>query len=155
MNETQTNDLVFLEEFVLALETMAFISPLPASDGAPMPENARFIEMEFACPQYGAVRLVAGQSFGILLCANQLATDPSAPEAIDGADDALRELMNITCGAIIRRLGLATDQRLHMSLPTIQPLDDHERWNSFIAMPGVQLLEADGQIIAFQAVLSE
>jgi hypothetical protein len=147
-----TPNTAALEQLVEAMETMAFISPLPAADDAPAPPAPRLVEMEFACPSYGAVRLVTGEAFGQMLAANLLGVEPSSQEALAGADDALRELMNITCGAVIRRFGLAADQRLHMSLPTVQPMESARQWTQFLAMPGVQVLYADGQTIAFQAV---
>jgi hypothetical protein len=93
---------------------------------------------------------MAGQAFGAMLAANQLGVDATSDLALAEADDALRELMNITCGSVIRRFGLATDQRLHMSLPTVEAVEDVLQWKNFIAMPGVSVLDADGQLIAFQ-----
>lgn len=150
MPDTQNASL--LEPLSEALETMAFISPLPAPADAPAPGQARLVEMEFACPRYGTIRLAAGAAFGALLAANVLGEDPSSPEAAAAGDDALRELINIVCGAAIRRFGLAADERLHMSLPTVQELATPEQWASFVAMPGVHMLDADGHVIAFQTI---
>lgn len=147
-----TESIGVLEQLVEAMETMAFISPIPFTGDAAAPPDTVLVEMEFACPEYGAVRLMAGEGFATMLASNLLGVDPSSPEATAGADDALRELMNIVCGAVIRRFGLAADLRLHMSLPTVQPLDSPEQWNRFVSMPGVRVLDADGHIIAFQAV---
>ncbi len=138
-----------LAEFVDSLETMAFVTPFPAAPDAPAPEAARMIQIECACPQYACIRLVAGEAFGAMLASNLLAIEPGSPESAAAADDVLKELVNITCGAVIRERGLATDERLHMSLPTVEPLDA-DRWASFAKMAGVQVLDADGHTIAFQ-----
>ncbi len=155
MPDPQATTVSVLAQLVEALETMAFISPLPLEAGGevpPAPAGVRIVEMEFACPAYGAVRLMAGEGFGAALAANLLGAEPSSPEAAAGGDDALRELMNITCGAVIRRFGLAADHRLHMSLPTVQSCAAPDQWARFVAMPGVSVLDADGHVIAFQAV---
>ncbi len=150
MSDTQT--MTGVEQLTEALETMAFISPLPAPADAPAPLHPRLIEMEFACPKYGTVRLLVGEDFGTLLASNVLGVEPASPEAQACGDDVLRELVNIVCGAVIRRYGLAADERLHMSLPTVQELETPEQWASFVAMPGVHLLDADGHLIAFQTI---
>jgi len=140
-----------LAEFVDSLETMAFVTPMPAPPDAVAPSMPRLIQIEYACPQYGAIRIAAGSAFGALLASNLLAIDPSTPEALAASDDVLQELANITCGAVIRQRGLATDERLHMSLPTSEPMDTAQ-WDAFVAMADVQVLDADGHIIAFQTV---
>lgn len=139
-----------LEPFLHALETMAFISPLPAEAGALPPEDARLVEMQFACPRRGTARLVAGGAFGALLASNMLGVEPDSAEATQAAEDALRELLNIACGEVVRRIGVVEGDRLHMSLPTSAPFDAAGRWSSFLNMPGVIALNADGHTIAFQ-----
>lgn len=143
-------DLALLEPLIEALETMAFVSPIPAEPGAAPPAQAVLVEMEFACPEYGALRLVASHEFGAMLASNLQGVDPASQEAVDGADDALRELMNVTCGVALRKFGRAADQRLHMSLPIVQPFDTTQSWDRFIALPHVSVLNADGHTIAFQ-----
>jgi Chemotaxis phosphatase CheX len=144
---SETNAINGLEQFVEALETMAFISPMPSAP-VPAPASPRLVRIECAFPKKGMVTLAADESFGALLASNLLACDPTSAEALAAADDALRELVNITCGAVIRHIGPGAQQCLQMSLPTVEPIDA-ARWEAFVNAAGVQVLDADGHSLAF------
>ena len=141
-----------IDSLVEALETMAFISSMPGERSAAAPEHPRLVGVDFTAPRRGTIRLMADQSFGATLAANLIGVDPQSPEAQACADDALMELLNVTCGSAIRKLGHADDQRLHMSLPSIHPVTSSEQWNQFLNRPNVVVLDAEGQIIALEAI---
>src|SRR5689334_3895676 len=83
-----------------ALETMAFVTAEPAPPGAPAPDAALRITLAFSGPLSGVVELIAPDALGTLMVDN-IATSPaeSTPQA---AEDALKELLNVTCGSMFR-----------------------------------------------------
>ena len=81
-----------------ALETMAFISPEMQEDSEE-PVEARVVSVAFhGAGGNGCLTLAAPRKFGEMVAANCDA-DPSAADA----DDALKELANVTCGLLLRK----------------------------------------------------
>jgi len=153
MMTTAAFDAIVLESLAEALETMAFVALMPAAEPTE-PADGCVVSIEFARPERGVLELVAPRALGTLLAANVLGTDPSDPEAVARGDDALREAVNVACGAMLRRLkdlgeGLSTTG-LHMGLPEMRPLGEGE-WATVSMSAGVAVLDADGNVIAVRA----
>lgn len=146
MPETQVPLIV--ETLLEAMETMAFVSLLPAEDGAPPPSEARLVRVAFDHPRQGSIELVAPRALGHLLAANQLGLTPDDPIAQAAGDDALCELVNVTAGAVLRRAEVSPAERFEMTVPRIEPFDAARQWDSYIAGPGVHVLDAEGHTIA-------
>src|SRR5690349_6898147 len=102
MLEIQNSPLV--DALVNAMEMMGFLSPLPADPSAPPPSRAFLVSMPFTGPICGSIEMVVSEEVGINLAANILATTPSDPAAQNYAQDALKELLNVTCGLLLPKL---------------------------------------------------
>ncbi|MGC4076094.1 MAG: hypothetical protein QM702_03500 [Rubrivivax sp.] len=117
-----------------SLDTMAFISPFPAKDPA-APETLqgelRRVRITFTGPFNGTLELVTPRSFGAVLASNLLACDPNDESTLAHVDDVLKELANVTCGALIRR---GAGRRQHQ-LRTRHPADRSARGRG-MAAPG-------------------
>jgi two-component system chemotaxis response regulator CheY len=91
-------NLNLAEALAEALETMAFISP-EMQQGAATPRDARVVKVAFhGAGGTGCLILSAPRQFAALVAANCNA-EPSDTEA----DDALKELANVTCGLLLRK----------------------------------------------------
>jgi two-component system chemotaxis response regulator CheY len=94
-------NLTLIEALGEALETMAFITPrLPSkSEPLPSPDNRHLVRVEFdGHGIHGSLAIAAPPAFGAAMAAN-CDNHPSPGEA----DDALKELANVTCGLLLRR----------------------------------------------------
>lgn len=145
MPELDTNQIV--EALLESLETMAFMSLAPAGSDQP-PEAVRKVSIDFTHPVAGRIELMAPAALGHLLCANIMGIDPSEPDAQAGGDDALRELMNVTCGSLLS--GHFPGTEAEMGLPALEPADGPEAWRAFLEEQDIQVLDADGHTIALR-----
>lgn len=128
-----------------ALETMAFVSPLPAEKPV-APSGLQRISITFGGCSSGRVELLAPLQLGAVLAGNILGIEASAPEAQHRAPDALKEAMNVTCGLLLARL--AADQSFDMGIPQLADAGS-EDWDAFV-QSGATVLDADGLLLAIQ-----
>lgn len=146
-----------IEAVTQALETMAFVSAWPAEPGTPhdCPEDPLIASIEFDGVGAGALELAAPRAFARQLAANLLGiADPSAASESE-ASDALKELMNVACGTLLRARRAHEEVRFDMSIPSVHDLGSEVAWNSFLGQPGTSLLDADGTCIAVRLVEDE
>lgn len=147
MPSAELRDLV-PEAFADALEQSAFVTPEP-QEGGERPSDAVLASMNVRFGgQWHTLELAAPRAFGRLLAANILAVDEAAPEAEQAADDALRELMNTTCGTLARRGREAAsddaDGPAQLALPSVAPLPDPAAWDAMAADPATIAFDAEG-----------
>jgi hypothetical protein len=135
-----------------ALMTMAFISPLPPEDSSPPVAPACLTRITFAGAAAGTLELVCPLALGAILAANCLGTEPDAAESVDGAPDALKELINVACGGMLRNSGATAAGLVEMTVPTLDPFDLCD-WNQFI-QSGAIVLDADGNKLALRMISS-
>lgn len=145
MPETQT--ALIVETLVEALETMAFMTVMPAETPCPVPAELRIITVRFTHPSPGAIELAAPAALGHALAGNLLGTDPNDPQAVAGGDDALRELVNITCGLLLHKHAGKSAQPMLMSVPCLEPADS-ARWDQLVLDSNTQVLDAEGSVFA-------
>jgi hypothetical protein len=133
---------------VETLETMAFLSPMPV-DGEPAPpERAMLVRICYSGPTSGRIDLVAAPAVGQALATNMLGLSTDEACAMeDVARDALKELMNVLCGAVLRQTP-SGGAGYEMQIPDASPFDVQGHWATFIATPGAVVLDADGSTIA-------
>lgn len=133
-----------------ALNTMAFISPMPPEDLTPPPEPALLTRIEFHGAAVGALELVCPPIFGAMLAANLLGPDSGTSDDGVGAADALRELLNVICGTMLRDSGVTGWGSVEMGVP-IQRAFDLSGWNAFIDS-GAVVVDADGSKLALRMI---
>ena len=141
-----------MDSLVQAMETMAFATPTLADPSLfPSPDSFQ-VSMPFAGPICGTVEMVASERIGIGLAANILATTPEDPAAQRYAKDALKELLNVTCGLLLPTLvpkeSAATPFR--MTLPQLAFFDCQTQWQAFAAASDTCVLDVEGRLIALR-----
>jgi len=135
------------EHLVNALEQMAFISALPPEQPPGPPVNPLLVRIGFRGPVCRRIEMLTDESLGVAIAANMLG--PDSAEVPFRARDALRELLNVTCGAFLAQCPLLPGQRFEMSIPEVQPLDQ-AAWSQMLAEGDFQVLDAEGQVLAIR-----
>lgn len=141
---------ILVETLAESLETMAFVALMPGEVPAEAPPELRVITLNFVHGAPAQLELAAPRAFGQMLSSNILGIEPEDEAALKGADDALREVVNVTCGNLLMRASRNSDVPLRMGLPKVQKIDPAAAWSSFTADPRAFVLNADGHTIAIR-----
>ena len=136
-----------LEALADSFETMAFMSPMPAEEPHEPPMDAVLVSIFFAGSSSGIVELVAPRNLGKLAATNILGADP---ESSAQYDDALKELLNILGGLMLRRWILESRGKIEISLPKVSAFDAPAGWSQFIASPGATVLNVEENMVALR-----
>lgn len=140
-------NMTLAEALAEALETMAFISPqlLPADQTPALPAGSRLIRIQFkGSDTQGSLALAASKDFADAMASNLNVSGDSA------ADDALKELANVTCGLLLR-MRPGGGAGFHLDPPQLS--SSNETTPSAIFHGGDLIaLEAEGQVIAAQVI---
>jgi chemotaxis protein CheY-P-specific phosphatase CheC len=118
------------ETLIQSLETMAFLPAEPVETPADMLSDPVSASLQFSGDFSGRIRVVTSRDFTLVLAASVLGTDPSDADAHEKADDCLKELVNVLAGALMPRIARSENDRITLSLPTIDPVEfqtDHAR----------------------------
>lgn len=102
-------------------EVLGDLAFMIADDAAEeLPAGSIWLEgrVSYRGPERGTLRLWCTREFATRLAANLLGLEPDEGEAQIGADDALRELMNVLCGQLVTTWH-GTEQVFHLSIPTV------------------------------------
>jgi hypothetical protein len=136
------------DALVESLQTMAFISAAPpeqVGDSPCPPPDGRRVIIEFTGPTSAVLELFAPAALGAVLAANLIACGPDDAAAIERADDALKELMNVACGALING-----EEGFEMGIPFVATITPDE-WRSVTSASGeAAVLDAEGCLLAIR-----
>lgn len=141
---------ILVETLAESLETMAFVALMPSEVPEEPPADLRVVSVTFVHNAQAHLELAAPRAFGQLLSSNILGIEFDDEDARNGADDALRELMNVTCGNLLLKATRTAGEPLRMGLPKIQKIDPAMAWKSFVGDPAGFVLNADGHTIAIR-----
>jgi hypothetical protein len=128
-------------------ETMAFVCLVPAEQPCVLPAEALIVCIDFKGPFNGTVELVASEAFGSMLAANMLGCDPAEPEATSRAIDAMKELMNVTCGDLLSKVVAGQTHGFEMGLPQIRKIDDRAFWQARLQAEPNSAFDAEGHVV--------
>ena len=139
-----TNHKEVLEQvFGKVLEEVAFMFA-DAADPEELPDEfpeALEATMTFVGMMQGAVGVVVSPEMCLEVAANMLGVDPDDEEAMDKGRDALKELLNITCGHLLT--SIAGDEPVFdLTVPEVTELDG-ERWQELKARPDAAVFLVD------------
>jgi hypothetical protein len=146
----ETEQQILVETLADSLETMAFVALMPAEVPTEPPAELRIIAIHFVHGEPAQLELAAPRAFGQMLSSNILGVEPDDEAARTGADDALREVVNVTCGNLLNRAKRENGAPLRMGLPKVQKIEPALAWKSFTTDPSAFVLNADGHTIAIR-----
>ncbi len=111
------------ETFCRILETQAFMfGEGVEGDALPVPSGELLeARMTFTGPREGLVLLAAPRDMCVELAGNTLGIEPDATAAAQ-AEDALKELLNVTCGSALTEIA-GTKPVFDLSVPEMRVLD--------------------------------
>jgi len=129
-----------------ALEVMAFISGASA-ETTDVPEGPLLATRILHTGAIsGGIELICPLRFGAILVSNLLGCAEDSTEAMRRAPDALGELANITCGAMLKDAAAEITELIEMSTPAQREFDPLH-WPGQTAS-GWTFFEAEGCLIA-------
>jgi len=128
-----------------ALEKMAFLAILPMDDEIVPPLETILTEICFSGPKNGTFLILAGQDFGKILAENIGAVSEADEEC---CCDALKELVNVTCGLILPLLTCSSQDIFDVIVPKTVKGQGSPRWQEFTVDTNTYVLNVEGQLIA-------
>lgn len=144
-----TNDIL-IEALTEALETTAFMIPLPPEEDLPSPAQGVLVRIDFSGPFSGTIELWAGSKFAQMMAANVMGLEPEDEEAQSKGIDALKELVNITGGVLLTKLIDSPAEVFNLTVPQAQEQLDSELWEEYVAQDDVIVLDVDGFPVAIR-----
>ena len=135
-----------------AIETMAFLDILPLEDDLAVPEKTILSEISFTGPKNGTLQILAGSDFAGIVAENI--------GAIDDVDnqirlDAMKELVNVTCGLFFPMIASAPADVFDMTVPAINSNDNLSQWDEFVSAPDCLVLNVEGHMVAMKLITRE
>lgn len=126
------------------LERMAFMFADPADPAEVLGAGNEAVgaTMRFTGIWNGTLMLAAPRSLCEELAANVLGLDPGNEGAAQKAPDALKELLNVTCGNVLTRLA-GDEPVFDLTVPTVRDIDSAE-WDALAGAEGSVAFLADG-----------
>ena len=128
-----------------AVETMAFMDIFPPDEEIPAPVAAILAEINFFGPAKGTFQLLAGKEFAAAVAENYAAEDDVTMQA---AIDAMKELVNITCGLIIPMISHSKADIYDLSVPLLKTGPDCPSWSEFTALSECRIINTEGMLTA-------
>jgi hypothetical protein len=141
----QTTLDILLESLAESLETTAFISLMPPEPDTTL-QTGLVVSMEL---DNGArLHIAAARELGSIIAANMLALEPGSAEADARAEDALKEILNVTAGLYLSRALGDSAQMPEMSLPVVTAISSNDQWKRWVEMRGAEVVLAEGYPVA-------
>lgn len=141
-NLNETLATVFRE----IIEQLAFMFAEPVEKAeVPGVSDALGVRMEFSGPFSGWLSLAASRGEGVEVAANILGLDSDDPSAEVRAEDALKEVLNVTCGRLLTELA-GSEPVFNLTVPKSMPLDA-PAWATMLAADGTQAFDLDGNYV--------
>ncbi len=133
-----------------ALETMAFMEILPIEENLPIAEELFLTEIGFMGPKNGSIQILAGHDL-----AETLAENIAALDEVTEAErlDALKELVNVTCGLITPVMTSNVSDAFDLTIPAIA--DCTPQWHDFASDEEGCVLNVEGHLIAAKLTIHE
>jgi len=126
---------VLRDVFCEVTEQLAFMFGEPAEkDDLPAPDGECLeTSMRFTGDRAGTLSLAVPAAVAPEVAANVLGLDPDDPSVQAGATDALKEMLNVTCGHVVTALA-GEEPVFDLSVPEIRSLDP-DQWQARLDDP--------------------
>jgi chemotaxis protein CheY-P-specific phosphatase CheC len=133
-----------------ALETMAFLTVEPVEGKPECPPITVTTEMQFVGPIKGTIRLLTGIEFARTFAENVSGLDEFTEEQ---CIDALKELLNITCGLVLPMIAKDPSDVYDLSVPNLTQTKERLLWDEFTSKDDVTVLDVEGTSIAVRLII--
>lgn len=125
------------------LEKLAFMFGSEAAPDEVLASDSGYMmaSMGFSGPFNGTLALAVVQDMCPELAANILGVEPYDDRVMEKAQDALKELLNITCGHVLTALA-GDDPVFDLTIPVVNEMDDRQ-WEAMAQGPTTATVMAD------------
>jgi len=143
METSYRENLIAILETMLEQFSFLFCDPIPVEEIRS--EETHFLRsaLSFTGPRCGVLSMMVPNRLGAVIASNVLGTDPDAEDAINNAQDALNELINLLVGNLFPDL-FGKDALFDFGIPESAGVDEKE-WNKWLADPRVLGFSIDGE----------
>jgi CheY-specific phosphatase CheX len=136
---------VITQSLSQALERMAFLDVLQYPEIPLVPAQFVLAEIRFAGSVTGSIQVAASLEFARELASNMgLLDHPSEYQCLD----AIKELVNVTCGLVLPLLATPDADVFDLSIPQAVPCDESTDWTLWIRQDDVVVLDVGGYPVA-------
>ena len=146
---------VLIESLSEALETTAFMMPLPPEEKLPDPAQGVLVRIDFSGPVSGTVELWAGNEFAQMMTANMMGIEPDDEESQSKSLDAVKELVNIIGGVLMTKIAESPADMFNLTVPRAEEQLDTESWKTYVAQDDVTVLDVDGFPVATRLLITD
>jgi len=122
-----------------------------AGELPPFRGEFRQARMGFMGPFQGALRLVVPAPMTTELAANMLGLDPDDEETAQRSDDALRELLNVTCGHVLTTIA-GEGPVFDLTIPEVSEISAQDA-SALAQAPEVITIVVDDNPVVLQVVV--
>lgn len=139
--------------FPQVLEELAFLfaDPSDMSSVPGAPHDALKVSMAFSGALSGVLDMAVSQGLGSEIAANLLGVEPEDTQDSKAAHDALRELLNVTCGHVLTTV--AGDQAVFdLSIPTVAPIEIAE-WKRLASQSDTAFFSVEGRPVMLRVAI--
>lgn len=144
---------VLRDVFPRMLEELAFLFADEPDSLASMPGDPVLVNIAFSGPFHGTLEMSIARSLGIEMASNLLGLDPDDTNAEHAGDDALRELMNVTCGHVLTGIA-GSEPVFNLSIPTVRLISGKE-WDALGNAADVVIFQVDGRPVQLRVNIDD
>jgi chemotaxis protein CheY-P-specific phosphatase CheC len=144
---------MLIESLTEAMETTAFMIPMPPEEQLPGPSQGVLVSIDFNGPVNGTIELYVGSEFARMMAANVIGLEPDDHEAQNKSIDAVKELVNITAGVLLVKLTHSPADMFNLTIPRAREQLDSQSWEQYITQDNVTVLEVDGFPLATRLLI--
>ncbi len=138
-----------------ALETVAFMMAMPPEEELPAPSDNILASVQFNGPVSGTIEILAPLEFVHTMAANIMGLDTYEDEIQDDkAEDAFKELLNITCGILVEQLASSPTDMFNIGIPRVKNNLKLNDWNEFVNTGETTVLDVDGLCVAVKFTIN-
>ena len=143
---TEQSQLV-AQVFCEVMEKLAFMFGELADEQRPVPLESTYIQttMTYSGQISGMLALTVPGSLCPQIAANVLGVDPEDERAVAGSLDALKEVLNVTCGHVLTAIAGETPV-FDLSVPETSVLDANQ-WTDLLERPDTVALTKDESVV--------
>ena len=139
---TMSTSAILTQVFGEVVERQAFMFVGAVDEVTEPPEAALLGEIHFTGQHSGKLCLGLPAAMSAELAANILGLEPDDASAEEAGLDAVRELLNVTCGHVLTTLA-GEGPVFDLGVPELRPLDA-AGWQELAARPGAAAMVVDG-----------
>ena len=137
-----------IDSFTDVLEKMAFMFVEEADEDETEAPGAVKAEMHFSGAHTGSLIIAISHETANELASNVLGVEPDDENIEELRNDAVRELLNVTCGNLLTA-HYGEEPVFDLSVPEVATIDE-AAWNAFVNAPDAIALLVDDNPAAIQ-----